>query len=392
MTTRLAPSIVRLLAESRVAPDGRSAVVRGRALEGDTRHALRAALAEEFYRVHHMGHTGEPAPPRRSSRDAELEERLLAAMPHRHTTAVVPLPGPVGDTATTAAAPAAAPLTGTSATSNSAAGPGASAAPGASPHDGRTVLLDGVRVALPADRIERAAADGRSARVRLDAARPALSPGFFLCDGSRERRLRSTGTLRVYVHVRDAESAPAVWGAVLTALEEEPIPYRAKVCSALEAFPRQDGLVVYLGAEGWYAAERVAASVQGLPGVGATTSDFVRELAPGVGAAWEPDDRRPGMGRVSFGEHRAAAVASGLLLHHENPGVFTVAQAVEKALLDAGVDPADPARNLGSPRGVLPRGTRQRPSDADAPGDGAPSSRPASAAGPASSPAAVGSS
>ncbi|MGW3950385.1 T3SS effector HopA1 family protein [Streptomyces sp. NPDC004752] len=327
MTTALAPGIVQLLRETRIAPDGRSAEVRQRTLNGDTPYALRALLAEEFYRCHHVGHTGEPELPRRPSRDPDFEQRLLAVMPHRHTSRVVPLLAPV-ETATA------------------------------------TVVLDGVRVALPAERVASVGGDGRSARVRLDAARAALSPGFFLCDGSRERRLRSTGMLRVYVHVADPESAPAVWGAVLAALEDESIPYRAKVCSSRTAYPRQDGLVVYLGAEGWYAAERVTERVLGLPGVGGSTSAFVCELAPGVGAAWEPEDRRPGMGKVSFGEHRAAALARGLLLHHEKPDVYTVEQAVCEAFLEAGIDPAGPARNIDSPRGVLPETAPSRPATA----------------------------
>lgn len=327
MTTALAPRIVQLLRETRLAPDGRSAVVGRRTLNGDTRHSLRALLAEEFYQCHHVGRTAEPELPRRSLRDPEFEQRLLEVMPHRHTSRVVALLAPVEGSAA-------------------------------------TVLLDGVRVTLPAERVESVGGDGRSARVRLDAARAALSPGFFLCDGSRERRLRSTGLLRVYVHVTDPESAPGVWRAVLTALEDEPIPYRAKICSARAAYPRQDGLVVYLGAEGWYAAERVMESVIGRPGVGTSTSAFVHELAPGVGAAWEPEDRRAGMGKVSFGEHRAAALAHGLLLHHEKPDACTAHEAVHAAFLEAGIDPADPARNVDSPRGVLPHTAPARPATA----------------------------
>lgn len=325
-----APSVCRILGEVTVAPDGLSAEVAGEELTADNRRSLRAQLANELYRRYHMGRSGPEAEAARSSRDPAFEALLLAAMPHRHTTTVVPVLAAGDET-------------------------------------GVPVSLDGVRVLLPTDRVETGGAGpGLPARVLLDAARPALSPGFFLCDGSRERRLRSTGTLRVYVHMAEPEPAPAVWGAVLRALEDEQIPYRAKVCSAPSRFPRQDGLVVYLGAEGWHAAGRVAEAVSGLPGVGRTVSAFVSALAPGVAAAWEPDDKRPGMGKVSFGEHRAAALAAGLTAHAEDPSGLSLALTVRKHLVDAGIDPADPARNLRSPYDVLPE-YRPEPADAHGP-------------------------
>lgn len=318
----LAPAILRILRETSVAEGATSALVGERELTADDPRSLRAVIAAEFYRRHHMGRTDEETTAPRSLRDTALEARLLAAMPHRHITRPVELLGD-GDEA------------------------------------GVPIALDGgVRVTVARERVDTTGAGtGTRARVRLDAARPAVSPGFFLCEGTTAARSRSTGTLRIYLHVTGPDAAPRIWADVLGLLECERVPYRAKITSSRIGYPRQDACVVYLGPESWDAAELIAGAAQGLPGLGATVSAFVRELAPGVGAAWEPDDGRAGMRRVSFGEHRASAVAAGLVAHAQDPAARTLAQTVHDSLLEAGIDPADPAHNLTSPREVLPSPT-----------------------------------
>jgi hypothetical protein len=142
------------------------------------------------------------------------------------------------------------------------------------------------------------------------------------------------------------------------------VRYRAKVTSGMRLFPRRDGLVVYLGPDAWYAVDQVVAAVEGMPGLGTETSPFVRRLAPGVGAAWEPDDPRPGKRGLSFGEHRCQAVAEALVgIAVRGEGSREAAAdgsreaaadgsreaAIAEAFFNAGVDPLMPARNLGSP-------------------------------------------
>lgn len=318
----LAPPILRILAETTVAADATSAVTFGRDVTADDPRALRAALAAEFYRRHHMGRSDDgEAPAPRPRPDPVLESRLLAAMPHRHIIRDVELLGD-GD------------------------------------ESGVPVLLDGVRVKAAPERLD-TARPGAPARVpvRLNAARPAVSPGFFLCESTVPARVRPTGILRVYLHVTAPDAAPRVWADVLGLLEGEQLPYRAKIASSRTGYPRQDACVVYLGPESWDAAELIAGAARRLPGLGGTVSAFARQLAPGVGAAWEPDDARPGMRRVSFGEHRAAALAAGLTEHALDPTARGREQAVRDCLLEAGVDPADPAHNLTSPREVLPAPT-----------------------------------
>jgi HopA1 effector protein family len=93
------------------------------------------------------------------------------------------------------------------------------------------------------------------------------------------------------------------------------IGYRAKVVSRPDMLPRWDGLVVYLAGRDLEAAGRVAAAAGGIRGIGGQVSVFAKPIAHGVAIAWEPADRRPGMRGLSFGEHRSAALADGLVWH-----------------------------------------------------------------------------
>jgi hypothetical protein len=183
--------------------------------------------------------------------------------------------------------------------------------------------------------------------LRYPAARPALSAGFFLVDGSAGR-LAGDRVVRCYLHVEDAGAAPAIWARVLRVLEDRAVRYRAKVSSSPMLYPRRDAIVVYLDEADAVSAE-LAAAAEGLPGLGRTTSVFVRELAPGVGLAVEPSDPRPRMGHMSFGQHRSYAVAEGLLEHARasaSGAAPDVETAVCRALIRAGVRPDAPWQNL----------------------------------------------
>jgi hypothetical protein len=127
------------------------------------------------------------------------------------------------------------------------------------------------------------------------------------------------------------------------------------------SYPRRDALVVYLEDEDAPLATGLAEEVTGLPGVGTDTSVFAHEVAPGVALAWEPADNRPGRPGKSFGQHRAAAVAEGLLRYAHatdatdgllrpaaDPAGADAAREVHRSLRAAAVDPAAPARNLDS--------------------------------------------
>jgi hypothetical protein len=67
-----------------------------------------------------------------------------------------------------------------------------------------------------------------------------------------------------------------------------------------------------------------------------------------VAIAWEPSDARPAMRGFSFGEHRAAVTAEGLVRHTMKLAAGQPSEAsaaVAQALVEADIDPANPARN-----------------------------------------------
>ncbi|MGW3121286.1 T3SS effector HopA1 family protein [Streptomyces sp. NPDC001107] len=311
----LPPALARAVEDIEVAPDGLSAVLGEERLEADSPHKLAQQLGSAVYQMVHVGRDKPETSRPRTLRDAEFDRALAEAMPHTVTTARAVVQERAADGTLLA-------------------------------------LVEGVRVLLPADAPAGPVPDVLPATVpvRLPAARPALSTGFFLADGSAGTGVGSgPQTLRVYVHVATAEAAPGVWHAVLSYLEEAGVPYRAKITSSPRLFPRRDALVVYLGPQGRHAVAGLAAHAAQLPGLGPDVSPFAHRLAPGVALAWEPDDGRPGMRSLSFGEHRSGALAEALVKHAVRADGVGLSAAVEEAFLNAGIDPMAPARNLNSP-------------------------------------------
>ncbi|MFF4318409.1 T3SS effector HopA1 family protein [Streptomyces sp. NPDC001568] len=324
----LAPALADALAGIHLSADGLTATVGPRTIEGESTRELQQRLGAGLYEVFHTGRAEADTRPRRMApRDHGFERELAAALPHHEITRTGILLG--------------APRTPT--------GIGASPAPEA-PAPEALVSWDGVRVRVPVDRLT---ADGPlvpGAEVRSPAspARPALSPGFFYAMGSREPRFGDE-LLRVYVHLTDPARAPYVWGAVLARLEAAGAGYHAKVLSGPADYPRRDALVVYLGAESWGACHTVADAVRDLPGTGPDTSVFAHRLGPAAAVAWEPADPRPGAGGLSFGQHRAAALAEAAVRAAAAAGSDTDADPTRSAFAGAGIDPGAPYRNLASP-------------------------------------------
>lgn len=208
------------------------------------------------------------------------------------------------------------------------------------------VVLDGVRVAVPTTSV--LGRQGHEVAIAVPAARPSLSPGFWLVDGSHGRFRPGQAPLRVYVSIPVMASAPRIWESALTALEAGGHRYRAKVGSAARLYPRTDACVVYLDGDsldgpGPGPVEALLEALPGDPGLGVATSAFTRTLIDGVAVAAEPVDPRPGMAGMSFGQHRCYAVATGII---DTSGGPDMAIRVHDALVTASIDPLDPARNL----------------------------------------------
>ncbi|MFF3307934.1 T3SS effector HopA1 family protein [Streptomyces sp. NPDC002952] len=329
-TDILSPRLEAVLSDVHIRPDCLSATVRGRTVTADSPRALTGQLATALYGVAHVGRPAtESATARNLSEARDLEAGLARGVPHEHTRYRGSVLDDRGD-------------------------------------GGLVVGLSGIRVRVPRERIsgpqERVVratpAEGRGAHeeeadVLVAAIRPSLSPGFFLVDGSRPLT-HQDAILRVYLHVETPGAALDAWGRTLRHLEESGVPFRAKAASSAHALPRRDGVVVYLGSGDQHVLPGLVKALEGAV-LGADASPFTRPLAPGVAVAWEPDDSRPGMRNTSFGEHRSRALAAGLIRYtterdtapdgpHPNRS-----KVVRQALLEAGIDPLDPARNVSSP-------------------------------------------
>lgn len=321
----IAPRLASALETVTVAADGLAASVGSREIHAETPGKLEYLLAAALYDVLHAGRTV-PREQARGLREPVLEAELAAAIPHRSTTREVTLVAVRGDEV--------------------------------------LAELDGVKV-----RMDRASLDGPAGpggpggaagqppvpgspiAVRIPAARPALSPGFFLADGTRPLG-EGSRVLRVYLHLETMEAALAAWSALLHLLEQAGTGYRAKVASCRALLPRRDALVVYLGAGDHGVHRLIADEVAGLTGLGPSASVFADPVRPGIAIAWEPADHRAEMKGLSFGEHRSRALAAALVQHAllaADRRPVTVAAAVHRSFLAAGIDPANPARNLTSP-------------------------------------------
>lgn len=303
-------------------------------LEATSRAAVRGPLAAQLYELLHTGpRTDSEKGMPRSWRDQRLEDLLAAATPHPTTVRPADL--------------------------------------ALLPHRSGSLLLalvDGVRFAIDhealVDGLPPQVRDGQvtewTGPVRLPATRPGLSPGFFLVDGSTGRAAAEP-VLRVYLHVTGAERAPAVWTSVVSFLEERQASYRAKIGSHASLYPRRDAMVVYLGRSSWGLVDELAAHAGALGGLGEETSLLTHRVGPGVGLAFEPEDRRTGWTRFSFGEHRCHAVVDGMLARAAASDAAVRGSEAEAevvaALRDAGADPAQPWRNTGSPGLEEIRGT-----------------------------------
>lgn len=289
----------------------RTAQVGGTRITADVVPGLRHALADKVYEVLHAGLDTPEGPRPRTLRDQRYETLLAQAVPHEETVLTVTAEAII------------------------------QGADGLHP----TVVLDGVRTAVPAHRLS-PGPEAHLVRVRYPCARPCLSPGFFLVRGSVGRP-HSAKTLRLYIHIQDSEKAPEIWRVLLLELEHKGVPYQAKVSSSPLLYPRRDAAVVYLDAEreGEEVAVDVAEAVAGQPGLGTSTSVFTREIAPGLALAAEPDDPRKGMSQMSFGQHRSHAVAQGLIDHALAPTGTDKHTAVAGALVHARIRPDAPWHN-----------------------------------------------
>lgn len=312
----LPPRLRDALGRVSVAPDRSRARVDDREIEADSPREMRRLLAEALYDILHAGQFVAKGALSFRLRDEVFERVLGAAVPHERSTTRARVHIPPAESGGTAAR--------------------------------ALVEWDGVRVWVPAESVgeDGPLTAGQVVTLDVPARRPALSPGFFVVDGALPRNPHRE-LLRVYVHIARWEDAAPVWARTLGHLEERGIAYRSKILSAKALYPRRDALVVYLGQESWQRVPALAEALRGVPGIGRETSVFAEPVARGIAVAREPEDDRPGMSGLSFGQHRATALARALL--DSAADGTPVEQTVGARFTEAGIDPADPARNSASP-------------------------------------------
>lgn len=302
------PPLLAALDQVTVAADLGSARVADRRISAASPTELTHRLSRAIYETFHVGWPQEPADRSRTGKDDHLEGELLAATPHRSVCRAARLVSADAELV--------------------------------------RVELDGVRVSIPREAVQLDAdqQDG-VVTVALPSYRPVLSPGYWLADGTRPLADHDC-VLRGYVHLSTPGAVVAAWQSVLGLLEDLGVGYRAKVTSLPALLPRRDALVVYLAGTELDAVAALAACTAEIDGLGREVPVFAEEVGSGVAIAYEPADPRPTMRGLSFGEHRARAVADGLVRHAGRQSGGSAAEAVSEALLAAGVDAARTARNL----------------------------------------------
>jgi hypothetical protein len=201
---------------------------------------------------------------------------------------------------------------------------------------------------------------GDRVAVRSPKELPGVSPGFFMVLG--EAPLAEDEPLvRLYWHLTP-EGAAVLVREVTTALNDGHVPFRLKVLNDPSRYTRCDAGVVYLRQDDYpQAIERLGQAWPAIaPYLRPRTPAFTKPLAPGLGLAEDPG------GGTSFGLHRCALLAEGLIAAHEarQPGARARLAAVEARFAAAGIDLERPYLNPGSqdryqfePRGPTHRRT-----------------------------------
>ncbi|WP_345703502.1 T3SS effector HopA1 family protein [Pseudonocardia eucalypti] len=302
-------------------------------MTADSPRELQAKMAAAVYDVLHAGQGPRPPGHPLQLRDREFEEQLGGRCAHRTT----PVRGRVCEPVIPALA---------------------------GPEGCVLVEHAGVRIWVPAQVLEAdepgprvrpgGTAPGSPVRFSHAAIRPALSPGFYVLDGSRGAGWAEP-MLRVYVHLVDPSAALDVWQAAVAGLEEGGAEYRVKILSAPELYPRRDSLVMYLPSAHWGVLPGLVDRLAGQPGLGEETSLFAERLAPGIALAFEPADPDPNRRGLSFGQHRASVLIEALFRAARTGADRGV--AVTEAFLAAHIDPARPYRNTDSPVHQIARST-----------------------------------
>lgn len=199
----------------------------------------------------------------------------------------------------------------------------------------------GLRTRVPRSHVH--AVRDESADLDVPMLSPALSPGFALARGPKEPT-DGGPMLRLYLGSGTRDDATTVFLGVLDVLHGRH-RWQAKVASQARLYPRSDAVTVYLHPDELDALTSLVSVARRPLAAVAPRSAFTLPIADGVGCAWEPEaGGRPGS--VSFGQHRARALAQLLIARAD--GTWRDGDT-EAACRDRGIDPQNIWRNVTSP-------------------------------------------
>lgn len=192
----------------------------------------------------------------------------------------------------------------------------------------------------------------RAPELRLPGSLPGLAPGYHLILGRIDLDGRiGTTAMRAYLHATP-RGAPALAGTLGAELDRLGLPFRMKLLADPSAYRRCDAAVLYARMEDTPA---VVGAVRRLlpalaPHLRPQVPPLTLRLAPGVGWAEDPGDLD------SFGHHRCGLLADGLVRAAESreTGLRDRVRRMERALADAGIDPARPHLGPGTARAPEP--------------------------------------
>ncbi|MFQ6397845.1 T3SS effector HopA1 family protein [Nocardia sp. KC 131] len=307
MSSPLGRELLTVLAQISVDLSAGTALVAVRKVREDDPRQLRRLLAVAIYEEFHAGVTG-PLP---RTRDAAFERILTQSIPHKdYRLPVRVCPSRDG----------------------TAAGQ-------------ETVLVehDELRIRVPANRIrETAYAPGDLVTLQTSALRPALTSGYMTVHGSHGSPADAVH-VPVYVHLANSHSAADAWARVLEFLEVSRACYRAKILDHPAAYPRRNGLIISLHREDETSLRALTGLLRNVAGIAGPTSPFARRIGDGIAVGVVPEDPRPAIGRLTFGQHRATALAAAVIAAARTEHDPHTRIATE--LRSAGIDPSAPSYN-----------------------------------------------
>jgi hypothetical protein len=190
---------------------------------------------------------------------------------------------------------------------------------------------------------------GASVEARMPHELTGMSPGFYMASGEHAMPDEAQPVRRLYFNLTTAGAVRFVATAV-ESFNAAGVPFTLKALSDPADYVRCDVAVLYLNDS----TQDVTALVRRLhreiaSELGLRVPALTRRLAPGVGFAEDPGERK------SFGQHRCRLLAEAILQAHER-GKRTLAarlRVVDRVFEDGGVAAEAPFLNAGSDGGAL---------------------------------------